>query len=275
MLKTVDSVFYWVSKLVWALFAPDHLLLILLTLVCGLFWSGYQQIALYGFSALVLLCWVIALLPVGSWLLLPLETKFPANPPLPEQLDGIIMLAGAENIDASYAWQQVELKAYSERALTFMQVARKYPDARLVFTGGLGSKLDKQFQEADVAARLFEQQGLDIGAIQFERRSRNTYENALLGQELVKPEKGEKWLLITSASHMPRAVGVFCRVSWPVIPYPVDHWTVPGESTSLGFAFGENLEQLTYGVREWLGLIAYHMTGKTSTWVPGTCSNNP
>lgn len=93
MLKTVDSVFYWVSKLVWGLFAPDHLLLILLTLVCGLFWSGYQQIALYGFSALVLLCWVIALLPVGSWLLLPLETKFPANPPLPEQLDGIIMTA--------------------------------------------------------------------------------------------------------------------------------------------------------------------------------------
>lgn len=269
--KKMDTFFYWVSKLIWALVAPDHLLLILLTIACGLFWVGYQQFALHVFSALLVIFWLIALFPVGSWLLYPLEAKFPANPPLPDRLDGIIMLAGAEKIDASYVWQQVELKAYSERALAFMRLARQYPDARLVFTGGLGSKLDKQFQEADVAAQLFEEQGLEVGAIQFERHSRNTYENALLSKALVKPKKGEKWLLITSASHMPRAVGVFCRVGWPVIPYPVDHWTVPSRLTSIGFAFGENLEQLTYAVREWLGLSAYYLTGKTTSWVSGVC----
>lgn len=267
----MDSVFYWASKLIWTLVAPDHLLLILLTFVCGLFWAGYQQSALHAFSALTVTFWLIALFPIGSWLLYPLEAKFPANPPLPEHLDGVVMLAGAEKIDASYAWQQVELKAYSERALTFMQMARKYPDAKLVFTGGLGSQFDESFQEADVAAQLFKQQGLDIGKIQFERHSRNTYENALLGKALVKPKQGERWLLITSASHMPRAVGVFCRVGWPVIPYPVDHWTVPGGFGHLDFAFGENLEQLTYAVREWLGLTAYYLTGKTTAWVPEDC----
>ncbi|GAB4272015.1 MAG: YdcF family protein [Methylomicrobium sp.] len=267
----MDTVFYWASKLLWILIAPDHLILILLTVVCGLFWLGYFDYALYSLSVLLVSVWLIALFPVGSWLLYPLEARFPVNPRLPENIDGIIMLGGAEKIDASYAWHQVELKAYSERALAFMQLVRQYPHAKRVFTGGIKSKFDQHFHEADVAKLLFEQQGLDTATVKFERHARNTYENALLTKDLVKPKQGEQWLLITSASHMPRAVGVFCQVDWPVVPYPVDHWTVPGGFMSVNFSFAENLEQLTFAVREWVGLAAYYLTGKTTALIPGDC----
>ena len=266
----MDTIFFWASKLIWTVIAPDSLVLVLLTLTCILFVVGYHRLARNMLLSLVLGLWLIALFPVSNWLLLPLETRFPTNPPLPSSLDGIIMLGGAENTEAFESWQQVELKAYGERALTFMQMARRYPNARLLFTGGSGSLAAQNYQEADVAKLLFQQQGIDVSKVMFERHSRNTYENALLGKRLVKP-KGENWLLITSASHMPRAVGVFCRVGWPVIPYPVDHWTTQHSVMSVNLSFASELEKLTAAAREWTGLMAYFMTGKTGELVPGLC----
>ena len=267
----MDSVFFWASKLGWGVIAPDSLVLILLTITCLLLGGRFHKFAKRMLVILVSGLWLITLFPVSSWLLSPLETRFPTNSPLPASLDGIIVLSGTENTEASHAWRQVELKAYAERALMFMQMARRYPDAKLVFTGGSGSMSTQEYQEADVAKLLFEQQELDVSRILFERNSRNTYENASLSKLLVTPGQGENWLLITSASHMPRAVGVFCQVGWPVIPYPVDHWTTPGKLMNTSLSFAGELEKLTYAVREWVGLTAYFMTGKTGELVPGLC----
>lgn len=267
----MDTLFFWCSKLIWAIVSPDHLLLFAITLACVLFGLGRYQSAKRLLTACVLTFWIIALIPIGHWLLAPLESKFPVNPPLPDHIDGIIMLGGNEKIEASIKWQQVELKAYTERALAFMRLARQYPDAKRVFAGGSGGLKTITNSEADIAAQLFQEQGLDISNIQFERNSRNTYENALLTKKLVKPKTGEFWLLITSASHMPRAVGVFCQTDWRVTAYPVDHWTTPSQQVKLDFAFAEHLEQFVYGTREWLGLASYYFSGKTSELVPKTC----
>ncbi|MGR9115017.1 MAG: YdcF family protein [Gammaproteobacteria bacterium] len=270
----MDSIFFWSSKLVWNLIAPDSLVLIGLTITCLLLGCGYQKLAQRLLVILVLGLWLLTLFPVSNWLLRPLETRFPTNPSLPVALDGIIMLGGAEITDASKVWQQVELKAYAERALTFMQMARRYPEAKHVFTGGSGTMMAQGYQEADVAELLFQQQGFDVSKILFERNSRNTYENAQFGKRLVSPKPGENWLLITSASHMPRAVGVFCKTQWPVIPYPVDHWTTPDKWIDTDLSFAGKLEKLTYAVREWVGLMAYFLTGKTQDFVPGLCRKN-
>lgn len=263
----MDNFFFWCSKIIWAIIAPDNLLLILLTVAIGFFWLGRDSIAKTLLTILITGMWLLATLPIGHWLLYPLEARFPTNPILPKKIDGIIMLGGAEKVEASKAWDQVELKEYSERALMFMVMARKYPDAKLLVTAGSGSVVTQELKEADVAKRLFREQGLDVTQMFFEQQSRNTYDNAVFSKRLVEPKKSEIWLLITSASHIPRAVGVFRKIGWSILPCPVDHQT-NGNQAVLSFAFAENLQQFTFAVREWIGLLAYFLTNKTSELLP-------
>ena len=75
--------------------------------------------------------------------------------------------------------------------------------------------------------------GLDARRILVETRSRNTYENAVYSKELAQPQPGQIWLLVTSANHMPRAVGCFRAVGFDVIPYPVDYDTGPDAQADL------------------------------------------
>jgi uncharacterized SAM-binding protein YcdF (DUF218 family) len=140
-----------------------------------------------------------------------------------------------------------------------------------VFTGGTGS-LDKQeYKATDIARILFQQQGLDIDRVVFERESRNTYENALLTRQLIQPQEGQTWLLITTAWHMPRSVGIFCKQQWPVIPFPVDHVSTPSNLMPVRLLFAENLRGLNIAIKEWVGLFAYYLTGKTTALLPSGC----
>ncbi len=153
----------------------------------------------------------------------------------------------------------------------FMKLAREYPDSKLIFSGGSGSLLNQKYRDADMAKRLFIEQGLDVSRILFERESRNTFESALFSKRLVNLNKDENWVLITTAWHMPRAVGVFCKVGWPVIPYPVDHKTNPKQLFSFGFSLSAGFESLTRGLKAWVGMISYYLTGKMVEVFPRIC----
>ena len=109
-----------------------------------------------------------------------------------------------------------------------------------------------------------------MSRVVFERESRNTYENAILTQKLVRPEEGENWLVITTAWHMPRTMGIFRQAGWSVIPWPVDHWSQPGRLWRVQWDPARHLHQLKTGVKEWVGLLAYYVTGKTNAVFPGT-----
>jgi uncharacterized SAM-binding protein YcdF (DUF218 family) len=267
----VESIFFWTSKLVWAVITPDSLLLFLLLISWFLLWRGAygSAKALLGFVIIVFM--VVALFPVGEWLLYPLEVRFPSNPKLPERIDGIIVLSGAENAVLSSLWHQEELDESAERDIVFLELARQYPNAKLVFTGGSGSMIYQDYKAADVARKLFDKLGLDLSRVTFERNSRNTYENVVLSKELIGPKPGEKWILITSARHMPRAVGIFCKVGWSVIPYPVDHRIMPGKLFRIDVNLSGHLQDLTIGVKEWVGLVAYYLSGKTTALIPDRC----
>ena len=78
-------------------------------------------------------------------------------------------------------------------------------------------------------------------------------------------------MLVTSASHMPRSVGVFCKTGWPVLPYPVDHQTVRGNIFRIDTGLVDNLDGLSTGIREWVGLAVYYLTGRTSALYPSGC----
>lgn len=265
----MDTTFFIVSKVVWALILPGNLVVILgisawISLVLG--WHKFSR-RLLALCALLLL--LIGFLPVGDWAISPLENRFVANAALPPQVDGIIVLGGALSPTHSQAWNQVQLGSAADRLTNFLYLANLYPSAQLVFTGGSGAVTEQEYKEAEFARILFDQLGLSERAIIYESESRNTFENALNTKALLSPEVDENWLLISSAFHMPRSIGVFCQQDWSVHPYPVDYYSKKGNLIRVDFNFIANLEILNRAVKEWIGLIAYRITGKTDRLLPG------
>jgi uncharacterized SAM-binding protein YcdF (DUF218 family) len=94
--------------------------------------------------------------------------------------------------------------------------------------------------------------------IVLEDQSRNTYENAVFTAQLAGINKHNRWLLVTSAWHMPRAMATFEKAGWNVTAYPVDFRT--GNNTPLtrySLVMGADHWQLV--LRETIGLAAYRL----------------
>ncbi len=207
--------------------------------------------------------------PLGVWLIAPLEERFIAPAEL-GQVDGIVVLGGAERSALTAAHGQPHVNHMSGRLITFLHLARAYPEARLVHSGrgwdvaGPSGGLNQSL----VAERLLLDAGIDPSRIRFERRSLNTCENARMSFELVRPTPGERWLLVTSAFHMPRAMGCFQTVGWSVIPYPTDY-KQRREFGPLTTVLPDNLSRLDLAAHEWGGLVYYRLRGYTESLFPG------
>ena len=269
----MDTAFFLASKIVWALISPDSLIVILGVSAWIAVLLNWQRVSRALLASCALLLLVIGFFPVGEWLIAPLENRFTSNAALPGEVDGIVVLGGAISPRLSNIWQQPELGGGADRLTNFLYLARLYPNAQLVFTGGSGSVTEQEFKEAEMARILFDQLGLAERAIVFESESRNTSENARNSRELVSPEDDENWLLITSAFHMPRSIGVFCQEGWIVQAYPVDHYSQKGNLLRIDFSFSDNLSELRTAVREWVGLTAYRISGRTDRFLPGERNN--
>lgn len=265
----MDTLFFWVSKLLWFLISPLNFILVCLCLLWFLLITGKTSHLGLFFSLILGSVLIIAFLPLGHWMLYPLEKRFTTNPDLPPAVGGIIVLSGALSPDLSRTWNQIEVNGAIERELTFMRLAERFPDVALIYSGGSSRLVNNDAREADLAKQLFQQQGLDITRIQFERESRNTYENAVNSLPLTTRPFTEPWILVTSAFHMPRSVGIFCKLDWPVIAYPVDHRTRPPAVSQLSFNLGGHLGMLDVAIHEWLGLLAYRLSGKSNKLLPG------
>lgn len=130
--------------------------------------------------------------------------------------------------------------------------------------------ISKDAKEADYAGAAFESLGVSPERLTMERQARNTLENAEFSKALAAPKSGDRWLLVTSAYHMPRSVGVFRKAGFAIEPYPVD-WRTAGRADLLKdwFLSARGLESVDIGIREWIGLAAYWISGKTSEFMPG------
>ena len=269
----MDTVFFLASKVIWALISPDSLIVILGVSAWIAAILKWQRVSRSVLASCALLLVLIGFFPVGEWLIAPLENRFTTNAALPSEVDGIIVLGGAILPRLSNTWQQPEVNGSADRLINFLYLARLYPNAQLVFTGGSGAVSEQEFKEAEMAQILFDQLGLAQRAIIFESESHNTSENARHSKALVTPESDENWLLVTSAFHMPRSIGVFCQEQWIVHPYPVDHYSQNGNLLRLNFSFSTNLSVLRRAVKEWIGLVAYRISGKTDRLLPGRANN--
>ena len=223
--------FYYASKVLWIAAQPSNLIAAAIAVGVLALLLGRRKFALWLLCPASAALLVISLLPVGQWLLLPLENRFRVPDEPPAEVDGIVVLGGAVDLDISARRGVATFRDPAERLITLLELARRYPEANVVFSGGRSWLADTSLSEADVMRPFLRKHGLDEPRVILEDRARNTYENARLAKTLAAPAPGERWLLVTSASHMPRAVGAFRQVDWPVTPYPVDYRTT-GE---LGF----------------------------------------
>jgi len=259
-----DGFLFVLSKVAWALLAPGNLLLFLLVLGIGLLLAGRRPAGLWLAGGATGALLALAVLPLGAWLMWSLESRYrlPSDPP--DRVDGIIVLGGAVEPLVAADHGQPALNQHGERMLAGVELARRHPGARLVFSGGSGRLLDRDLTEVAVARDIWSRLGLDVGHVLFEDRSRNTWENALYSRDLARPQPGEVWLLVTSAFHMPRAVGVFRAAGWPVVPWPVSYEVSNRELGRLGFDLRTGLELSERSVKEYVGMAAYRLMGRLS-----------
>lgn len=257
------------GKIVWWLVNPGNLLLALIVLGTLALLVGWRRLARLCLVPASLVMLALTFTPLRDALVVPLEQRFP--PPAPTghdgPVDGIIVLGGAISTELSAIYQVPVVNGQGGRLLAFAELARRHPQAKLVFTGGSASLVDDSSREADHARVLFAGLGLDPARVIWERESRSTRENALFSKDLAKPEPGQRWLLVTSALHMPRSVGVFRAAGWPVIAHPAPY--ISGTRAGAPpYALSDGLDYAEAGVREWLGLVYYYLNGWTDTLFP-------
>jgi uncharacterized SAM-binding protein YcdF (DUF218 family) len=212
---------------------------------------------------------VLGLSPLGNALIIPLEQRFPPWDDTRGPPDGIVVLGGAITLDVSMARNEVAVNEAAERVTAAVALARRYPAARIIYSGGSGAMIYPEGSESVWAVRIFESLGIPQARIIAEEQSRNTAENAVFSLLLAMPQPGERWLLVTSGYHMPRAIGVFRQAGFSVEAYPVD-WRTRGPRDALRpfSTLGSGLERADIAVREWVGLLVYWLTGRSATLFP-------
>lgn len=259
----------FLSSVGWFFLTPSNLLVVtaaagLALTVTGVWVGTGKLLAVIAVAGLL----VAGFSSLGNILILPLEERFPrwaegegGSP------DGIVVLGGSFVTGIGAARDSVELNESGERMTEFAALARRYPGARLVFSGGAGGG---GVTESEAAARLLAEIGIEPARVAFEDRSRNTWENAVFTRALVSPGQGERWLLVTSAWHMPRAIGSFRAAGFEVEAYPVDYRTRGRDDAWRGFSsVSEGLRRIDTTVREWIGLAVYRLIGRSPEFLPG------
>jgi len=220
-------------------------------------------------ASLILLA-ILGFSPLSNALILPLEQRFPPWDASRGAPAGIIVLGGAFDTIVSTTRDDIPLTDAAERMTVSAALARQYPQARLIFTGGTGTLVYDGPTEGELARRFYAGLGIPADRITIEEASRDTAENAVLTKPLANPKAGERWLLVTSAYHMPRSIGAFRRVGFAVEAYPVDYRTRGLEDLARPFpSLGEGLRRGDTATREWIGLLMYRLAGRTSELFPG------
>lgn len=268
--------FFYVSKIAWFFLTPSNVLAVSVFLGLLLAFTRFQTIGLTGALTASILLLFAGLSPLGYWLLIPLETRFERPATLPENVDAIILLGGFADTREGRTVETADLNEASDRLLETMKLAVKYPDAKIVLSGGQARFLGGGVSEAAAMQSVLADLGYDPDRFVVEAKSRNTAENASKSLALLNPRPGETHLLVTSAFHMPRSVGVFRAAGWgEVIPYPVDNRTIGMADATRPFtAVADGLKRVDMAVREWIGLVAYFVTARTPQFLPSPVRGN-
>ncbi len=263
-----------ISRSIWVIIQPSNLMVLLLitAFITNNVFAKKERVK--NISRKAIICSLIMLSAasftnISSWLLWPLEGRFASynnlisSPPY----SGIIVLGGSELTTISTAVDQATLRNSGERLIEAAALARKLPDLPIIHNGGSRQEQD-EWSENDVAERFFKDAGTDISRIRFDRKSYNTHSNATESRKMISEYENEKWLLVTSAFHMPRSVGAFRKAGVNIQPYPVDYMTTMNYQGIFNFDAAKNLRLFDWAIHEYIGLFAYYVTGRSSSLFP-------
>ena len=257
--------FFIVSKALAFLLIPSNLLVIFgLIGFISIWYRRWFGVSFLSVSLLGLTLGGFS--PLGPALLLILEDRFP-KPELPTAITGLVMLGGAVDIHITLARDSEAWNDQAERITTVAELANKYPNARIILSGGAGEP--DGLNESSITKQALVAMGLPDARVELETRSRNTCENAAGSLVVAAPKAGDVWLLVTSASHMPRAMACFRAVNFPVLAYPVDYHTRGAEDMRrVQESAAVGLADMDLAAHEWVGLISYRIAGLTHELFP-------
>jgi uncharacterized SAM-binding protein YcdF (DUF218 family) len=260
--------YFFASKAIGFVLTPSNL--VVLILICGLLlWrKRFSKIGRSVCAAGVIMLLLGGASPLGTALLLPLENRFPpwiSNTKAPA---GMIVLGGVISPELSVERGEISVNEAAERLLAVVELYHQYPNARLLLVGGNANGFQGP-SESELAAKLLENLGVPKQRIEIEAQSRNTRENASNALKLAKPKTGERWLLVTSAYHMPRAVGLFRNAGFFIEAYPVDWQTGGwGHISMISLPLLGGFSHLNTATHEWLALIFDWLSGRTPVLFP-------
>ena len=251
----------FVSKAFWFVAQPGNLLLLVILIGTLVAWMRPSKSGRVWLTTLSVLLLFVAFAPIYTWIARPLEDRFPPPASLPARIDGILVLGGFSDARIAHQRGLLAVSESAERIMVSAALARDHPEARLVITG--------QGEAHQTLSTWLSDMGLDRSRIVYEPRASNTFENAALSYRKLQPGPNEVWLLVTSAQHMPRAVGVSRKIGWPLIPYPVDYQTADIEMFADWPDLAANLAGIGVALKEWIGLVAYYAMDRTDELFPG------
>lgn len=260
--------FFELSKYLWILADPANLFLVLLVFSPVLLATRWHKGGRRLLKLLVLVGVLISTVPFSSWGFWILENRFPEMTMLPDRVDGIVVAGGIIDPGRSRDRGQPVISGAVERLVAMVKLAKHYPNAKVIFSGGAGDPSQPDLKEAHYIAPFLVDMGLKQDRILYEDRARNTAENAQITMKIAQPKEGETWLLVTSAFHMPRAMGTFRKAGWRIEAYPVDYNTSPNFKWQFFFNFSSGLMKVSHFAHEVVGLIVYKVTGRSQSFFP-------
>lgn len=249
------------TEILWSLLQPSTLLTLLVAAALAATWVRWTALAATLLTAFLVVVVAVVWLPFDEWLGAPLETQVqPA--PLPDRVDGVVILGGAVDWRVTRDRQQLALNDAGERIAAAAALAQRYPDARIVFTGSFADAFADDFRVRATSNSLFFGPHFGDRDLLFLGEARSTYEDALLALEAASPSESETWVLVTSAWHMPRALGTFEALGWTLAPFPVDYRTSGDANVAPSWDVAATLADLDRLVREWGALAVYRRAGR-------------
>jgi uncharacterized SAM-binding protein YcdF (DUF218 family) len=263
--------FFFLSKAFFLFARPLHFILLLMLIGLGLQLSRMRRLGLWVLNIAAACLLILAFSPLAAWLEAPLETRFPRPGLLDPAPDGIIILGGALDADLSAGRSDFyALNDAGERLTEVPRLARLYPNAKIIYTGGPFESPPGVLNEAQDARRLLVDLGVSPDRITTEEHSLTTWENAIMSKAIVNPAPDSHWLLVTSAFHMPRSMGTFRKAGWPgIVAYPTDY-RLPDSRAEQGTSRAaiDNLTLIEIAAKEWYGLAGYWLGGRSSALFP-------
>ena len=253
---------FYLSKMLWFLFNPFNLIIISISI--GLLFSflKFKSTKMFFYSFAFSLFFISGILPTGSFLIYILEKDFHQSLSIPNKLDGILILSGATNPYLTKQFNQVSLGSSAERLTESVKIINHMPNLKIIFSGGPAYIQYPDVNDSNSAMKFFKNMNIDTSKIIFENKSKNTFENLIFSKKIINPKKNEIWLVISSASHLKRVIGVANKIKWDLIPYATDFNQPKKYHFKISLNFLENINNFNKGSHEWLGIFYYYVTGK-------------